>query len=69
MYLVRNYTGKGQIILIGNLYRPPDSRIEYNDRFEDFMDKVSNVGKEIILMGDFNKKKYALTIVTDLSAY
>ena len=48
MYLVRNYTGKGQIILIGNLYRLPDSGIEYNDRFEDFMDKVSNEGKEII---------------------
>ena len=55
---------KGKSFLIGNLYRPPDSRIEYNDRFEDFMDKVSNEGKEIILMGDFNKKNYALTIVT-----
>ena len=25
--------------LIGNLYRPPDSRTEYNDNFEDFMEK------------------------------
>ena len=38
------------------MYRPSDSRIEYNDRFEDFMDKISNEGKEIILMDDFNKK-------------
>ena len=55
MFLVRNYTRKGQIILVGNLYRPPNSRLEYNDRFKDFMDKVSNEGKEIILTGDFNK--------------
>ena len=34
--------------LIGNLYRPPDSRTEYNDSFEDFMDKVSNEGQKII---------------------
>ena len=34
--------------LIGNLYRPPDSRTEYNDSFEDFMEKVSNEGQEII---------------------
>ena len=54
---------KGKSFLIGNLYSPPDSRIEYNDRFEDFMDKVSNEGKEIILMGVLIKN-YALTIVT-----
>ena len=23
--------------LVGNIYRPPDSKVEYNDRFEDFM--------------------------------
>ena len=63
---LENYTGKGQIILIGNLYRPPDSRIEYNDRFEDFMDNVSNEGKEIIFMVILIKKKYSLTIVTSI---
>ena len=36
---------KGKSFLIGNLYRPPDSRIEYNDRFEDFVDKVSTMIK------------------------
>ena len=56
MYLLEIIQEKGKSILIGNLYRPPDSRTEYNDRFEDFMDKVSNEGKEIILMGDLNKK-------------
>ncbi|MEW8547727.1 MAG: endonuclease/exonuclease/phosphatase family protein, partial [Candidatus Thiodiazotropha sp.] len=46
---------KGKSFLIGNMYRPPDSRVEYNDRFEDFIENVSKEGKEIILLGDFNK--------------
>ena len=37
------------------MYRPPDSRIEFNDRFEGFMDNVFKDDKETILMGDFNK--------------
>ena len=37
------------------MYRPPDSKIEYNDRFEDFIDIVLNEEKEFILLGDFNK--------------
>ena len=41
--------------LVGNIYRPPDSRVEYNDRFEDFIDIVINERKEFILLGDFNK--------------
>ena len=35
------------------MYRPPDSKIEYNDRFEDFIDIDEE--KEFILLGDFNK--------------
>ena len=31
---------KGKSILIGNMYRPPDSRVEFNKRFENFIDKV-----------------------------
>ena len=49
---------KGKSFLIGNMYRPPDSRIEYNDRFEDFIENASKVGKEIILLGDFNKNLF-----------
>lgn len=41
--------------LVGNVYRPPNSKIEFNDRFEDFMDFVINENKEYILLGDFNK--------------
>ena len=46
---------KGNPILIGNMYRPPDSRVEYNDRLEEFIDNVLQECKEIILLGDFNK--------------
>lgn len=28
----------GKSFLVGNMYRPPDSKVEYNDRFENFID-------------------------------
>ena len=37
------------------MYRPPDSRVEFNDRFEEFIDSLLNEDKEFILLGDFNK--------------
>ena len=37
------------------MYRPPDSKVEFNDRFEDFIDVVSKEDKEFLLLGDFNK--------------
>ena len=46
---------KGKSFLVGNMYRPPDSKIEYNDRFEEFIVTVLNEEKEFILLGDFNK--------------
>ena len=49
---------KSKPFLIGNMYRPPDSRVEYNDRFEDFIENASEEGKEIILLGDFNKNLF-----------
>ena len=36
------------------MYRPPDSRIEFNGRFQGFMDNVFK-DMETILMGVFNK--------------
>ena len=44
---------RGKTFLVGNMYRPPHSRIEFNDRFENFIDHVMSEDKEIILMGDF----------------
>ena len=46
---------KGKSFLVGNMYRPPDSKIEYNDKFEDFIDTVLNEEKDFILLGDINK--------------
>ena len=46
---------KGKSFLIGNMYRPPDSKVEYCDRFEDMIEHASEEGEEIILLGDFNK--------------
>ena len=40
------------------MYRPPDSRVEYNDRFEDFIENASKEGKGTILLGDFNKNLF-----------
>ena len=29
------------------MYRPPDAKVEFIDRFENFIDNVSSEGKEI----------------------
>ena len=39
------------------MYRPPNSKVEFNDKFENFIDYVMREEKEIILMGDFNKEE------------
>ena len=46
---------KGKSFLLGSLYRNPTERVEWMDRFEQFFENVLNEGKEIILLGDFNK--------------
>ena len=35
---------KGKPVLIGNIYRPPDSRVEYDDRLEEFIENVLQEG-------------------------
>ena len=37
------------------MYRPPDSKVEYNDKFEEFIDTVLNDEKGFILLCDINK--------------
>ena len=41
--------------LVRNTYRPPDSKMEFNDRFENFIDVLSKEDKEFYLLGDSNK--------------
>ena len=37
------------------MYRPPDSKVEPNDKFEHFIDVVSKEDKEFLLLVGFNK--------------
>ena len=55
LYLVRNNTRPGKSFLVGNISRPPNSKLEFSDRFETFIDGVLRETKEVILMGYFNK--------------
>ena len=36
----------GKSFWVGNIYRPPTATIEFNDRFEDFIDVISKEDKE-----------------------
>ena len=55
----------GKSFLIGNMYRPPNSKVEFNDKFENFIDYVMREEKEIISMGDFNKDLFNEEIGTE----
>ena len=46
---------KGKSFLLESLYRNPTERVEWLDRFEQFCEHALNEGKEIIILGDFNK--------------
>ena len=46
--------GKSKQFLIGNMYRPPNAKVESIDRFENVIDIMSREGKEMILLGDFS---------------
>ena len=41
-------------ILLGFIYRNPDERIEWFDRFDLMMDDISSHTTDILLLGDFN---------------
>ena len=55
----------GKSFRIGNMYRPPNSKVEFNDKFENFIIYVMREEKEIILMGDFNKDLFNKEIGTE----
>ena len=42
-------------VLVDNLYWPPNSSIQWNDFFENCLEKVLKEEKEIYLLGDFNR--------------
>ena len=46
---------KSKPFLVGNIYRPPNSTIQWNATFEDCIENVLREDKEIYLMGDINR--------------
>lgn len=60
---------KGKSFLVGSLYRNPTERVEWIDRFEEFLENILIAGKEIILLGDFNKDLLNANINTEWSNF
>lgn len=56
---------KGKPFLCGTMYRNPSELVEWNDRFELFIEKVLTEGKEIVLFGDFNKDLFNINAHRD----
>ena len=48
---------KSKSFLLGNIYRPPNSTIQWNEIFEDCIENVLREDKEIYLMGDINRDR------------
>ena len=46
---------KSKPFLVGNIYRPPNSNIQWSEIFEDCIEHVLHEEKEIYLMGDINR--------------
>ena len=46
---------KSKPFLVGNIYRPPNSNIQWSEIFEDCIEHVLQEEKEIYLMGDINR--------------
>ena len=46
---------KSKSFLVGNIYRPPNSSIQWNAIFEDCIENVLREDKEIYIMGDINR--------------
>lgn len=46
---------KSKSFLVGNIYRPPNSTIQWNTIFEECIENVLGEDKEIYLMGDINR--------------
>ena len=44
---------------LGNIYRPPNSRVEFWDKFQEMLDNVKmDTIKQIVIMGDFNAHEH-----------
>ena len=50
---------KGHEYIVGSLYRPPQSTVDYLEDINDDLDSISSLGKDLVLLGDFNLNCYA----------
>ena len=47
------------VFLLGTIYRPPNSRVEFWDKFQEMLDNVKmDTIKQIVIMGDFNAHEH-----------
>ena len=46
---------KSKPFLVGNIYRPPNSTVQWNSIFEDCIENILGEEKELYLMGDINR--------------
>lgn len=46
---------KSKTFLVGNIYRPPNSIVQWNEIFEECIENVLTEEKEIYIMGDINR--------------
>ena len=60
---------KSKPFLVGHIYRPPDSGIDWNEAFEDCIENVLKEEKEIYLLGDVNRDLLNRQIKTSWSEY
>lgn len=49
------FPNKTKSFLVGVLYRHPNATIQWNEHFEELIEKVLETQKEIYLLGDFNR--------------
>ena len=60
---------KSKPFLLGNIYRPPNLKIEWNAMFEDCIENVLKEEKEIYLMGDINRNLLSNNVKKSWSYY
>ena len=60
---------KSKPFLLCNIYRPPNSTVQWNSIFEDCMENVLKEEKELYLMGDFNRDLLNVQIKNGLTIW
>ena len=54
-FIFGNNAKNNKSFLVGNLYRNPKETVQWNENFENLMEKALCEEKEIYILGDFNR--------------